>query len=159
MRVRHSLALAVTLLGANAAAVAGQAVPNLSGTWVLQVDKSDFGPIPGPTSRTDVIDHQEPRLTIKRTTSANGQENTANLVYEINGQPFKNMVGTNEITSALHWEGKVLVSMSTAETPNGEISIADRYELSEDGKTLTQSRTLSIQGQTIPQTFVLMKQP
>ena len=60
-----------------AAPVAGQSAPNLSGTWTLQVDKSDFGMMPGPTSRTDVIDHQEPKLTIKRTVvSAAGETMT-----------------------------------------------------------------------------------
>ena len=33
------------------------AKPNFSGTWTLNVSKSDFGMLPGPTSRTDVIEH------------------------------------------------------------------------------------------------------
>jgi hypothetical protein len=157
MRVTQIVTAAAALVTGTAGLGAAQAVPNLSGTWVLQVDQSDFGGIPGPTSRTDVIDHQEPRLTIKRTAAANGQETTTTLVYEINGQPFKNMVGASEVTSVLHWEGTTLVSVSTVQSPQGEVTITDRYSLSDDGKTLTQSRTFAVGGQSVAQTLVLTK--
>jgi hypothetical protein len=157
MRVKHTAVAVMALFAGTAAVGAAQAVPNLSGTWVLQVDKSDFGGLPAPTSRTDVVDHQEPRLTIKRTAVANGQETTTTLVYEINGQPFKNMVGPSEVTSTLHWEGATLVSVSTVQSAQGEITITDRYSLSEDGKTLTQSRTFAVGGQSVAQTLVLAK--
>jgi hypothetical protein len=44
-------------------------------------------------------------------------------------------------------------------TPQGAATITDRYTLSADGKTLTQARTIAVQGQEIPQTLVLTKQP
>ena len=152
--------LALALVGSAATASAQNgSVPNLSGTWILQVDKSDFAGMQTPTSRTDVVDHQEPKLTIKRTVVANGQENTTNLVYVIDSKPYKNMVGPTEITSTLHWEGSTLVSVSLAPSTNGgEITITDRYEVSQDGKTLTQKRTFSIPGQELTQTLVLVKQ-
>lgn len=152
--------LAFALAGSGATVSAqGASVPNLSGTWVLQVDKSDFAGMQAPTSRTDVFDHQEPKLTIKRSVTANGQEATSNLVYVIDTKPYKNMVGPNELTSTLHWEGPALVSVSTVQDPQaGEVTITDRYELSQDGKTLTQRRTLSAQGREAIQTLVLVKQ-
>ena len=152
--------LALALVGSAATASAQtSSVPNLSGTWVLQVDKSDFAGMLVPTSRTDVVDHQEPKLTIKRSVTANGQETTSNLVYVIDSKPYKNMVGPNEYTSALHWEGSTLVSVSTVQDPRaGEVTITDRYDLSPDGNTLTQKRTLSAQGQSATQTIVLAKQ-
>lgn len=152
--------LALALAGSTATASAQSAsIPNLTGTWVLQVDKSDFAGMLTPTGRTDVIDHQEPKITIKRTVSANGAENSTTLVYEINSKPYKNMVGPQEITSTLHWDGSTLVSVSTVQDPQaGEVTITDRYELSPDGKTLTQKRTLSAQGREGTQTMVLAKQ-
>jgi hypothetical protein len=155
--LRSFVALAV-VAGATAPLSLAQTVPNLSGTWVLQVDKSDFGMAPAPTGRTDVIDHQEPKLTIKRTVTANGQENSSTLVYGIDGKPYKNTAGPNEITSTLSWEGAILVSVSKTTSQQGEVTITDRYELSADGKTLTQKRTLQIQGQELAQTMVLAKQ-
>ena len=160
MRPTGLLGLVAVLSLAGPIAAAAQAVPNLSGTWVLQADKSSFGMMPAPQSRTDVIDHQEPKLTIKRTaTDANGQTTTTEFGYAVDGQPYKNMAGPTEVTSRLHWEGAILVSVSTATAPQGEVTITDRYTLSEDGKTLTQQRTLSIAGQEIAQTIVLAKQP
>ena len=141
-------------------AVSAAQVPNLSGTWVLQADKSDFGMIAAPQSRTDVIEHQEPKLTIKRTvvTTVAG-ESTLNLVYVVDGKPHKNMAGPTELTSTLSWEGRTLVTVSTVATDQtGQMTITDRFTLSEDGKTLTQQRTLSAQGQEAKQTMVLAKQ-
>jgi hypothetical protein len=157
--MHHVLTLAAFAGLALATPAAAQSVPNLSGTWTLQVDKSSFGMIPGPQSRTDVIDHQEPKLTIKRTIVSAAGETASNLVYAVDGKPYKNMVGESELTSTLKWEGQTLVMVSTVTTPQGEVTITDRYTLSTDGKTLTQARTILVQGQEIPQTMVLAKQP
>jgi len=156
--LKYPLAIAL-LAGLSSAPVSAQGAPNLSGVWVLQADKSDFGMLPPIESRIDSVDHQDPKLTIKRAVKANGQENVTTLTYGIDGKPYKNTVGPNEVTSTLHWEGQVLVSVSTAPSQAGELTITDRYELSADGKTLTQRRTLTAQGQDFAQTFVLAKQP
>ena len=142
-----------------AAAAQAQTVPNLSGTWVLHRELSDLGGLDAltPQSRTDMWDHQEPKLTIKRTTTSEAGETTATLVYVIDGQPHKNMAGPTEITSKLHWDGATLVSLSTSPTPQGEVTITDRYTLSEDGKTLTQERTFALGGQEGRQKLVLVK--
>ena len=133
--------------------------PNLSGTWVLQVDKSDFGPMPGPTSRTDVIDHQDPKITIKRSLVGPNGPATSDLVYGVDGKPWKNtMSDGNELTSTLKWDGPVLVVSSTISTPNGDATVTDRFSLSGDGKTLTQDRVIAVAGQEITQKMVLAKQ-
>jgi hypothetical protein len=159
MRSMRAAAALLAIAFAIPAVSAAQQVPNLSGTWVLQADKSDFGMMPSPQSRTDVIEHQEPKLTIKRTvlTTAAG-ESILNLVYAVDGKPHKNMAGPSELTSLLSWEGRTLVTVSTLETGQGQATITDRLTLSEDGKTLTQQRTLSMQGQEAKQTMVMVKQ-
>ena len=48
--------------------------------------------------------------------------------------------------------------VSTVQTPNGEATVTDRLSLSGDGKTLTQQRAISVQGQELAQTMVLVKQ-
>jgi hypothetical protein len=153
----RNIALLLTLaLPATAVAQA----PDLSGTWVLQVDKSDFGPMPGPTKRTDVITHKEPSLTVKRSVESpqNGAA-TSELVYAVDGKEWKNKTADgNELTSTLKWDGAVLVVTTVAVTPNGEVTITDRFALSSDGKTLTQDRTIAVQGQELAQKMVLAKQ-
>jgi hypothetical protein len=158
MRSVLTAALLGALLVAVPAAARAQQVPNLSGTWVLQLDKSDFGPIPGPTSRTDVVDHQEPKLNIKRTTVQNGTEVVGNLVFVIDGKEYKNTMGPQELTSTLKWDGAVLVVSTNTSMQGADVALLDRYSLSADGKTLTQDRTISVQGQSLTQKLVFTKQ-
>ncbi len=158
MRGIKCLAVLGLVAGLGSTSLEAQKAPDLSGVWVLQIDKSDFGPLPPVESRTDSVDHKDPKLIIKRAVSAGGQLNVTTLTYGIDGKPYTNKVGPNEVTSTLHWEGAVLVSVSSVPNPEGQITITDRYEVSADGKTLTQRRTLSIQGQEAIQTFVLAKQ-
>lgn len=150
-----STALFAALLGAQAPA---KAVPNLSGTWILQLAQSDFGPLPGVDARIDVVIHAEPTLSIKRTTTAQGNTTVADMHFVVDGESHSNMAGETALASVLHWEGEVLVVVNTTESPQGQLVITDRYSLSADGKTLTQARTLSIQGQELAQRLVLTKQ-
>ncbi len=140
------------------APAAAQDKPDLSGTWVMVADKSDFGAMPGPTTRTDVIEHKGTSLVMKRSQGGGpmGDVNST-LTYGIDGKEYKNQAGPNDVTSKLRWEGDVLVMESTVATGQGDASVVDRYSLSADKKTLTQNRTISIQGQEIKQTIVLAK--
>jgi hypothetical protein len=148
--------LGLTLLALSP--LAAQKVPDLSGTWVLALDKSDFGPMPAPQSRTDVIVHKEPSITDKRTVVLGNGETVSTLVYAVDGKPHVNHIGDLEASSVLHWDGAVLVMESTLTTPQGSATAVDRYTLSADGKTLTQARTLTIMGQTANQTIVMVRQ-
>ena len=159
--MRNPLSLAVVAMLGSAAVMpaTAQTVPNLSGTWVLQVDKSEFGPMPPPQSRTDVIDHQEPKLTIKRTVVTERGETAVNLVYAVDGKPYKNMAGGSELTSTLRWDGQILEMVTLLPNPQGDLTITDRYTLSAGGKTLTQDRTVAGQGEQATQKLLLSKQP
>jgi hypothetical protein len=158
MSMLSRFAVAALLVALPFTASRAQSVPDLSGTWVMDASKSDFGPIPGPTSRTDVITHKEPSLTVKRTQAGQMGDVTSTLVYGTDGKPYKNKIGDNEVTSTLKWDGQALVIESTVSTPNGDATIVDRYTLSADQKILTQSRKLSVNGQELSQTIVLVKQ-
>jgi hypothetical protein len=153
-----SAVMALAVVTALPVSVAAQEKPNFSGTWVLQADKSDFGMIPPPTSRTDIIDHQEPKITVKRTAVTAEGESKVDLVYAVDGKPWKNQAGGQEATSTLRWEAQELVVVSEVDTPQGLATLTDRWSLSADGKTLTQVRTINIQGQELKQTMVLAKQ-
>jgi hypothetical protein len=131
--------------------------PNLNGTWVLQVDRSDFGPMPPYTSRTDVFDHREPALTITRTVVSPAGEITTKLVLAVDGKPHQNRAGESAITSTLRWEGTTLVMVTAASTPEGDVTYQDRFTLSADGTTLTQVRTIRAGGEEASQTMVFAR--
>jgi hypothetical protein len=157
-RFSHFVAL-LALPFAALTPVWAQAVPNLTGTWVMAADKSDFGPMPAPKVRTDVVDHKEPNLTIKRSLSGpDGAPVSVDLKYAVDGKTYTNTTPQGDIKSTLKWDGKTLVVTSQVPTPNGDAEVTDRFSLSDDGKTLTQNRTIAVQGQEIKQTVVLIKQ-
>lgn len=159
MLVTRRFATFALTLGLAAGPLSAQATPNFSGTWALDLARSNFGELPAPQSRVDVIDHQEPRLVIKRTTVNAGTEVLTSLTYVVDGQPHQNSAGGAPVSSVLKWEGTTLVVTSTLTTPQGEVSITDRMSLSADGNTLTQARTLSLQGQAMAQTMVFTRRP
>jgi len=160
----RSLPLAILSLafGATAASSAlAQKAPNFSGTWVMVLGKSDFGGMPGaPESRTDKIEHKETSIVIHRTQSPGpmGGKLEATLTYGIDGKPYKNTIGENDVTSTLSWDGPVLVVESTVTTQQGPAQVTYRWSLSADGKTLTQERKFSMGNQKAAQKIVFAKQ-
>lgn len=159
MLATRFLATVVLTLGIVASPLSAQATPNFSGTWALDLSQSNFGQLPAPQSRVEVIDHQEPKLVIKRTTVNAGTEVLTSLTYVVDGQPHPNTAGGAPVSSVLKWEGTTLVVTSTLTTPQGEMSITDRMTLSADGTSLTQARTLSFQGEAMVQTMVFTRRP
>ena len=124
--------LFLLVLALSLAALA-QDQPNFSGTWELQVAKSEFGPLPAPESQVSVIDHKEPKLQIKVTSkTAQGEQiSTRNLTTD--GEENTNQVGSNTWKSKTRWEEKVLVTESNFELQGNKIRIKDRWTLSGDG--------------------------
>ncbi len=113
--------------------------PNFSGTWKLNLAKSDFGPLPAPTSRTDVIEHNDPNLkdSSNADTAQGKQEYTAN--YATDGKEVTNKMGPREVKSTATWEGNNLVVNSKTSFNDNDITIKSIWTLSDDGKTLTQN--------------------
>src|SRR5882762_9545504 len=92
--------------------VVAQQKPDFSGTWKLNVAKSDFGVLGGPDSRTDVITHKDPSLSDSVTADgAQGkQQYTAN--YTTDGKEALNKIGPREVKSTLKWAGSNLAISS-----------------------------------------------
>lgn len=137
----------------------GGAKPNYSGTWKLNVGKSDFGPIPGPDSRTDIIDHQDPILKVS--TSQEGgpqgkQEYTLNLTTD--GKEATNTPGGLEVKSTGGWEANNLVMNVKLKFQDNDVAIKTTWLLSSDGKTLTQSAHLVTAMGELDQKMVFEKQ-
>jgi hypothetical protein len=133
--------------------------PDFTGTWALSVARSDFGPFPPPERRTDLIEHQNGTLKVKRReVTAGGQERAGEWTCPTDGTDCKNTMGRTEMRSSVRWEGSTLI-VSTKTTYEGQdASVEDRWVLSPDGRTLTISRSaVSPQG-TAHQTFILERQ-
>ena len=112
--------------------------PNFSGNWALDADKSNFGPMPPPTSMTRKIDHQDPAMTVEQVTTGGPQgDQSATMKYSTDGKETTNQMMGNDIKTKATWDGSALLIAMTADFGGNEIKLTDKWTLSDDGKVLT----------------------
>lgn len=122
------------------AALPALAKPNFSGDWKMNPSKSDFGPMPAPSSMTEKIAHEDPNLTVAVKQATDQGDFEANLKYTTDGKECSNEVRGNPVKSTAKWDGDTLLIDSKAKFGDNDMTINDKWNLSEDGKTLTVSR-------------------
>ena len=111
--------------------------PNFSGDWKLNAAKSDFGPMPGPDKMNRTIKHEDPSLKMTTTQTGPQGETTTELAYTTDGKPSTNKIRGQDVTGTAKWDGDALSIGSKREFQGMEITMNERWTLSEDGKTLT----------------------
>ncbi len=138
MKRRFVLFATICLL-ASLLCPAQEAKPNFTGKWVLDVGKSEFGGLPIPNSRTDVVDHKDPSLAVSITTKgpASRGERVAELKYTTDGKENTNDVRGTETKSKTRWEGKRLIIEGKAQMDGEPVELKEVWELSEGGKVRT----------------------
>jgi hypothetical protein len=141
-----------------APAVFAQSQPNFSGTWKLNVSKSDFGPLPGPDNRSDVIEHSEG--TVKDKVSASNQQGKQDytLTFKTDGSESENKIADREVKVSAKWEGSALAVSTKLAFNDMSIDIKANWTLSADGSTLTQAVHLSSSMGEADQKMVYEKQ-
>ncbi len=114
--------------------------PSLSGTWVLNVSKSNFGQIPPPASQTDTIEDNEPSVKIAEDQKGGmmGDMNMTTTLSTDGKETTSSGMGGAEVKSTAQWEGGALVVNSKTSFQGSDIKIKDSYSVSADGKTLTE---------------------
>lgn len=137
--------MAASVDGASSSASASSAAkPNLSGTWALDTSKSDFGPLPAPSSRTDTIDQtgSSIKISVSQTTEMGDMSFKLDLVDDGKTVYTWQIMG-NDAKSTAHWEGSTLVTQTNANIQGGDMLVVSHYQLGADGKTLTISGHVS----------------
>jgi len=150
-----SLTIAAMLL---LAAYAASAAPNLTGEWKLNISKSDFGQMPAPSSMTQKITHDDPKLTVavKQAGDMGEFEFTAN--YSTDGKETTNTFASNDAKSTAKWDGDALLIETKGKFGDNDFTMKDKWTLSADGKVLTINRHFSSSFGEGDQTLVLEKQ-
>jgi hypothetical protein len=138
--------VATLALGALASSLAAQGKSNYTGTWTLNVSKSDFGMLPAPTSRTDVINHNDPVLKDSVTQDGPQGNQTFNISYTTDGKEATNQQGPLTLKSTLGWQGADLVINSKTSLNDNDVTMKSVWTLSSDGKTWTQNNHLAVVG-------------
>jgi hypothetical protein len=113
------------------------AKPNFTGEWKMVPGKSDFGPMPPPTSIVQKITHEDPDLKVVSTSTSDRGEFTMTSTYTTDGKECTNKTRMGESKSTLKWDGDTLVIDTKADFQGNAVTILNKWTLSEDGKTLT----------------------
>lgn len=129
--------------------------PDFSGTWRIDKEKSDFGEFSDrPLSKADatlVVEHREPELKVRRTLSLNGQEEVKEFAYytDERGETNQATIGVGEVKSKTKWDGDRLVSEAhitrRSQTGPYELNVVQKWQVSSDGRTLTNTTIISNQ--------------
>ncbi len=115
--------------------------PDFSGTWILDLVKSDFGKLPGkPKSRIDVIAHRDPVLRQTLLLVLPTGPDTTSYAYRTDSTESVNKVGKQPIWARVWWAGDTLRLESRTRFGPVEAMLSDRWLLAADGKTLAMVR-------------------
>lgn len=160
--MKKNLAAAVLICLIAAAGWAQDARPDFSGTWTLDLAKSDFGPTPPPESMVLVVEHQDPNL--KTTNTQKGQqgetktERTLTTDGKENINKMRTMAGDQDVKSTTKWNGSKLETAFKLDAGGMTVDIADAWELSPDGKVFTIVRDLKTPQGDFTQKLIFNKQ-
>jgi hypothetical protein len=160
--MRRILSAVCLMLLLAISAKAQGARPDLSGTWNLDVAKSDFAGAPAPDSLIYVIEHKDPNLKI--TSTQKGQQgeltNTRNLTTDgkESVNKMRTMAGEQDVKSTTTWNGNKLANAFTLDIQGTAIEINETWEVAESGKVLTVGRDLKTPQGPFHQTYVFNKQ-
>lgn len=137
MKLYKSAFVCFAVLALACLAGAADEKPNFSGEWEINAAKSDFGPFPAPSKFIRKIDHQEPNLHSVTNQASERGEFTTELKYTTDGKECTNTIRGQEVKGTAKWDGKALVIESQREMGGGVLKFTEKWNLSEDAKTLT----------------------
>src|SRR4029078_335342 len=109
------------------------AAPNFSGSWMLNLAKSQHGQFQALEVRVRQIQPQDPALSMSTYQKGAQGEVTTELKYSTDGKPSVN--GENK--GMAHWDADKLVIESSRDFQGTQLKQREVWTLSADGKTLT----------------------
>ena len=138
-----------------------QLKPDFSGTWVLDLAKSDMGmgrvgaAAPGARTVTLVITQTAARLSVERRSGPRPET----AIYNLDGSESVNKLPSgNEVKSATKWVGATLATKSAMAIGDMRVETSDVRSLSADGKVMTIEVNRSTARGDVKQRLVFHKQ-
>jgi hypothetical protein len=126
-----------------------QTKPDFSGTWKMDVDRSDSAHQTVPVGPITLEISQTPaEITMETITDPKDRATIANekLTYRLNGTE-NTTTGTSgqQIVSKARWEGPVLIAETAREMNGSTVTTRWTLKLDSAGKELTLHKTLTVQ--------------
>jgi hypothetical protein len=151
---RQSLLLAALF----AALIHAQTAPDFSGTWVLNTAKGQNLGMMASLQDSLRISQTPTELIIQDTSTFQGQQNTRELRYDLNGKAVSNEgpMGDHNETLARWVDGKLVTTWTKEGAVAGTKSVmTETRSLSPDGRTMSVE---SVRGPNKPVVMVYEKQ-
>ena len=137
MKSIHWRLLVAAFLCAGCASLGlGRGRPNFTGTWVLNLSRSQLQ-VPPPDSTIFVITHDDPVMRSFRTHARAGRLDTVTITLRTDSSQIDGELRGAKTISWTWWEGKELVFALALFRGEQRASQTVRYSLSDDGKTFT----------------------
>ncbi|MBI5710930.1 MAG: hypothetical protein HZC42_11610 [Candidatus Eisenbacteria bacterium] len=124
----------------SAAVSPAAARPDFSGTWALDVARSDFGRVAGstpPRARTDVVRQQGESLGVTTTIEKASGTMTLPVTYVIDGKQRTVRVGGQDVAATAAWAGDTLRLDTRAKVLLLELIVKERWVLAPGGRGMT----------------------
>src|SRR5579875_1700269 len=115
--------------------------PDFSGTWNLDIAKSNFGQGQPPASEVDTITENGNSMTVVTAQKGGmmGDMNTTEK-FTTDGKPSTwTGMGDSKVTGTANWDGDKLVVNAKTSFQGSDVNLKETYSLSADGKTLTKT--------------------
>jgi len=137
--------------------VSAHATPDFSGTWVLDVNKSDLG-MKNPASKAQmkkvvlVIKQTAGKLTVQRSSGDVA-------VYNLDGSESVNSLpGGGQSKTKMKWVGDTLVANTASNSSGTNVNMTDVRSLSANGKEMILKVSMQLPSGERKQTLVYTKQ-
>ena len=124
----------------------------------MNAAKSEFGEWPPPASWTQKTTHEDPVLKVASKMATDQGDMEFNNTYSTDGKETTNSFGPGTFKSTAKWEGETLHIQTKGQFGDNEVTINDRWELSEGGKVITITRLFSGPMGEMKQKIVMEKQ-
>jgi hypothetical protein len=110
--------------------------PDFSGSWILVPARGSLQ-VPVPSSRVFVIEHREPAFRMVRISVTDGETDEFSIDPRTDGSETSKSEPGSVAPALMHWDGSRLVYQTVILTNNRTASGIARYELADDGNSLT----------------------
>ena len=140
--------------------------PDLSGTWTLNLSKSNYDQVPPPDDEILVFSRNGSNFSIATTSDNERGKEVYTLPFSTDGSETPTPKGTFADTATLQflstkgeWDGASLVLTQKITYQGGAGTLKSVFTLSPDGKTLTRAMHISVDQGEFDTTSVYDKQP
>jgi hypothetical protein len=158
---RGPVAILMVVLAAAAPAATQNATPDFSGTWTLDLSRSNPGPLPPPESLEVVIEHKDPTITSTLTQKGADGVVTSRTRITTDGEENRNTLSSADgdavLLSRSRWSGRTLITATSMTLQGTAIGITESWSLSPGAKELIVSRAFSSDQGAFQQKFVFMR--